>query len=241
MKLKLKEEAMFFSFVECDAFCVFSMKTNGNMKGEEGRGNREVFFEKYLPKSVKKIIMAEQIHGNSVEVVGMNSPDLVMGVDSLVTCEKGIALGTFADCRNVLLCDQGAGVIGNAHLGYRGILQKCAHNTVSKMIGLGAKKERIELIIGQGACKKCYEFDKKDSGIFSRRYESFICGGENGSSKVFIDLFGMIFSQLTNEIGIPSVNIRYINACTCEDSNFFSQRRDKCDPVEAGIAVIGLR
>jgi len=232
---------MFYSFNGCDAFCIFSMKINGNMKGEDGRLNREVFFEKYLPKSVKKIVMAEQVHGNSVEVVGMNSPEIITGVDGLVTSERGVALGTFgADCRNVPMCDQDFGVIGNVHLGYRGILQKAAHNTVAKMIGLGAEKERIKPIIGQGVCGRCFEFDKKDAGIF-KQYWPFVSQKEDSGGKVFVDLFGIVFYQLTKEIGIPAANIQYIDVCTKENANFFSQRRDKKDPIESGIAIIGLR
>jgi polyphenol oxidase len=241
VKLKLKEEAMFFSFVECDAFCVFTMKINGNMKGEEGRENREVFFEKYLPKSVKKIIMAEQIHSNSVEVVGGRSPVIIRGVDGLVTREREIALLTFgADCIDMPLCDQNAGVIGNIHLGRQGILQRGAHNIVSKMIGQGAKKDDIELIIGPGICGKCYEYDEKDAGIF-KLYDSFISNGENGSGKVFIDLTGILLAQLTEEIGIPAGNIRRSEICTFENSSFFSQRRDRNNPIETGMAFIGLR
>jgi polyphenol oxidase len=241
MKHKSKEEAMIYSFLGCEAFCVFSTKADGNMKGEEGKNNRDVYFEKYIPKTARKIVLAEQIHSNSVEVVGRNSPDFIRGADGLITAERGISLGTFgADCRNILLCDEVAEIIGNTHLGYRGILQKCAHNTISKMINLGAKKEDIKAIIGPGACGKCYEFDEKDAAIFSRLYGSFISSGENDCGKVLIDLLGIIFRQLTGEIGILPENIQCSNICTIENEKFFSQRRQKKDPVEAGVAVIGM-
>ena len=73
----------------------------------------------------------------------------VQAADALVTDRPGLLLAIVtADCAPVLLADRDARVIGAAHAGWRGALSGVLGNTVSAMVALGARPERISAVIG---------------------------------------------------------------------------------------------
>jgi len=66
-------------------------------------------------------ITAEQVHGNSVAIVGETSRCPVPGVDALITNRTNVCLGIYvADCCAVYALDSANGCIGLAHCGKKG-------------------------------------------------------------------------------------------------------------------------
>jgi copper oxidase (laccase) domain-containing protein len=78
--------------------------------------------------------LAQQVHGNSVAIVSMDSPPLSAKVDALITGDPRVLLGIHvADCCAVFLVDPRRRVIGLAHSGKKGSELNVVGETVSAM------------------------------------------------------------------------------------------------------------
>ncbi|MFC2641713.1 MAG: polyphenol oxidase family protein [Propionibacterium acidifaciens] len=120
--------------------------------------------------SLAPISFVHQVHGVTVRTLTraeLPGPDAWLGdrvpgqaplasADALVTDLPGAPLAIrVADCVPVLLADAGAGVIGAAHAGRRGLLAGVLAATTARMRELGAV--RIRAWIGPHICGDCYE------------------------------------------------------------------------------------
>ena len=80
--------------------------------------------------------------------------------DALVTDRPGVLLGILtADCAPVLLADREAGVVGAAHAGWKGALGGVCEATITAMLQLGARRERIVAAVGPCIAQASYEVD----------------------------------------------------------------------------------
>jgi polyphenol oxidase len=78
--------------------------------------------------------LAEQVHGNSVAIVTVDSPPITAKVDALVTRDPQVLLGIHvADCCAVFLVDPKQHVIGLAHSGKNGTELNVVGVTVAKL------------------------------------------------------------------------------------------------------------
>lgn len=78
--------------------------------------------------------LAQQVHGNSVAIVTLDSPPISAKVDALVTCDPRVLLGIHvADCCAIFLVDPRQRVIGLAHSGKKGTELNVVGVTVRKM------------------------------------------------------------------------------------------------------------
>jgi len=107
----------------------------------------------------ERLVSCHQIHGTNVMTVEQpwrreDNPR----ADGTVTKVPGIALGVLAaDCAPVLLTDPEAGVIGAAHGGWRGALAGTMEATVTAMVVIGARADRIRAGIGPCIGQPSYE------------------------------------------------------------------------------------
>lgn len=88
--------------------------------------------------------------------------------DGLVTALPNIALSILtADCTPLLFYDEGSGVIGACHAGWRGAASGVIENTVSSMCALGALPATITCLIGPTIAKASYQVgaDMRDEVI----------------------------------------------------------------------------
>ena len=78
--------------------------------------------------------------------------------DGLVTDRPGVILGVMAaDCAPVLLADGQASVIDAAHAGWKGALGGVVDQTIAAMEQLGARRERIRVVVGPCIGPASYE------------------------------------------------------------------------------------
>jgi polyphenol oxidase len=174
-----------------------------------------------LGLNLKEVARLHQIHSSLV----VNAvPGAVLEGDALVSNQAKIALVIeTADCYPVLLEDRVNGVIGAAHCGWRGSVSKILHNTVSKMLELGAKLEHLKAAIGPGICHNHYSV-----GLEVR--EQFLNAGfpehifEPSESLWKLDL-SAANAWLLEACGVPNHQIWQSSACST-DPEFFSYRRD---------------
>ncbi|MGQ0575746.1 MAG: peptidoglycan editing factor PgeF, partial [Pseudonocardia sp.] len=107
------------------------------------------------------VVFLAQVHGTRVETVGgapaPGDPD-VPGTDAAVTAVPGVALAVLAaDCVPVLLADPRAAVVGAAHAGRLGAAAGVLPAAVAAMVDLGARPDRVEVLLGPAVCGRCYE------------------------------------------------------------------------------------
>lgn len=193
-------------------------------------------FEKILEKlnSQFKYALFQQVHKSKIAIITNPTEQKVWEeVDGGVTNFPNLFLGVLvADCYPILAFDPISKITGAAHAGWKGIKAGIVKNLILKMNSLGASSEVILIGIGPGICHKHYEV--KDD-VASKFGKEFLARSNN---KIFLNLEKAIILQLTSS-GIKTENIETANACTFENEDFFSARRDKTQ--ERFTALIGLK
>ncbi len=157
-----------------------------------------------------------QIHSNIVcqAAIGRQTGD------ALVTNTKQLAIAVgAADCYPGLFYDEKNGVIGAAHCGWKGTLNRIIKNTIDEMLKLGAEKQHIKIAIGQGISMAKYEVREEIIAEFKANGFPEYCWQNKHLDLLAANKF------VAMESGIAEENIWSMNRCTTEP-DFFSYRRD---------------
>jgi len=166
--------------------------------------------------NMNQVSYLNQIHSNQVckAQIGKQTGD------ALVTNQKHIAIAVgAADCYPVLFYDPKNQIIGAAHCGWRGTLNKIVKNTIDEMVNFGAEISQIQIAIGQGISKANYEVSEDIIQQFSDAGFSNHCWENRQLDLLQANRFVAL------ESGICLKQIWSMNRCTTE-SDFFSYRRD---------------
>lgn len=177
-----------------------------------------------------RVAWMNQVHGTDVAVV--EGPQLeAPTADALVTDRPRQALAVVvADCVPVLVADPEAGVVAAAHAGRAGAAAGVLPRTLGVMEGLGAERDRIEVLIGPSVCGQCYEVPAE-----MRDEVDTVLPGSAGTTRIgtpSLDLRAGLVRQL------EGLGIRKIDAdsrCTLEDDQLFSHRRARPTGRFAGV------
>jgi YfiH family protein len=170
-----------------------------------------------------------QIHSD-ICVAARGRTGLLGDGDALLENTPGrlIAVKT-ADCIPILLVDEEHRAVAAVHAGWRGTVRGIVRHTLRGMQEeFGARPGRVQVAIGPGIGKCCYEVGAEVAAQF----------GEAGPCH--IDLVEANRRQLM-EAGIPESFIYAANLCTkCHADDFHSYRRDK---EQAGrmLSFIGVK
>lgn len=165
-----------------------------------------------------------QVHSATVFTVTAAPTPPLPRADALVTATPGIGLAILAaDCQPVLFADIAAGVIGAAHAGWRGTLEGVLEATVAAMETLGARRDRIQAIIGPCISQRAYEVGPDffyevtaEDPAFSR----FFTQGEGDRLRFDLPGFGL------HRLRAAGVEAEWTGHCTYGDAErFFSYRR----------------
>jgi YfiH family protein len=141
--------------------------------------------------------------------------------DALVSNEKNIAIAVgAADCYPILFYDGTCHVIGAAHCGWRGTVNRIVRNTIGEMVRLGSKVNNIKVAIGQGISVEKYEVGGEVIDQFRENNFPQTCWQNRNLDLLEANKF------VAEESGILKENIWCMNRCTTE-SDFFSYRRDQ--------------
>jgi hypothetical protein len=185
----------------------------------------------------------KQVHGTGV--ITVDTPWLAgqgPAADALVTNQNGIALGVItADCAPVLFHDEGAGVIGAAHAGWRGAATGILEATVAAMHALGATC--ITAVVGPCIGPESYEVgpDLYEAVLPTLPgAEAYFTAGRPPDRRYF-DLAGYCLARLRGG------NMRAAHALgldtLADDERFFSHRRRTLSgggPIGHQISAITL-
>ncbi len=221
----------------CDIFYTFTTSEDGNLayhvkdKKENIDTNRKNLATKHNFK-LEDLYYMNQIHGDNIEVIDKNSPNLIDNCDGIVTNLRGITLMVMvADCIPVLIFDKTKNVIAAVHAGRNSTFLKIVPKTVKKMIDFfDCKVEDIEVILGPSIQKCCYEVSQELVDIVVNSF------GEKFVNNRLIDLQG-INQKLLKDMGVNNITISDI--CTlCSKQPYYSYREDKNCGRFAGIISI---
>jgi YfiH family protein len=187
-----------------------------------------------------------QIHSTDVLTVAeerWTSPGAPKA-DALVTDRPGVVLGVMAaDCAPVLLADEGAGVIGAAHAGWKGALGGVVDTTIAAMEKLGARRERIKVAVGPCIGPASYEVGPEFPGPFLAQDQAnaafFRTASRSGH--FMFDLPGYLVHRIARN-GVAVTATGHDTLTATED--FFSYRRNTLQGVRdygRGLSAIALR
>lgn len=176
------------------------------------------------------VVFLEQVHGTRVATVDRaavdraaapGAPD-VPGTDAAVSAVPGVALAVLAaDCVPVLLADPQAAVLGAAHAGRVGAAAGVLPATVAAMTALGARPDRIEVLLGPAVCGGCYEVPAAMREEVAAVLPGSAARTRRGTPA--LDLRAGLRRQL---VGLGVTRVGADPRCTVEDRELFSHRRD---------------
>lgn len=229
----------------CGGYSPRSDKAGGDLDLDLRRGgSRKTVLEnrsrvcKATGVSLDRLVLAEQVHGAGVAVVGdadagrgaRDPEEAVRGADALVTQSGVIAIGALgADCPLVILADGDARALGIAHSGWRGTAAGVVPATVAALGGMGVDAGCLWAAVGPAIGVCCYEVGEDVRAGFGDSLARE--GGEGGvfaerEGKLFLDLKGAIGRQLLDS-GLIAERISIAPHCTaCGTSPFFSCRKE---------------
>jgi YfiH family protein len=160
-----------------------------------------------------------QVHGGRVVVVDRPGDGAGEHADAAVTDRPGCVLAVHtADCLPLLL--RSTGVVGAAHVGWRGLLAGVVESTVDAMAALGAGA--IAARIGPHIRSRCYEFGAGDLDAVADRYGDGV-RATTAAGAPALDLLAGVRAALGDRPQVDGVLVE--TGCTaCEPDRFFSHR-----------------
>ena len=186
-----------------------------------------------------------QVHGHDVVTVNAAwQPGAGPRADAMVTDRPGIALGIVtADCAPVLFADAAAGVIGAAHAGWRGALSGVIEQTLSAMVALGARAERMVVAVGPCIARDSYEVgpDLRDAIVAHDATDAAFFTPGRREDRWQFDLPGYCAAR-SRAAGVGQVTVTGADTLA-DDARFFSHRRRTLaggGPIGHQISVIVL-
>jgi YfiH family protein len=165
---------------------------------------------------------------------------MLQDADGLITTKPNLALSvTGADCFPVYYFDPEHNAIGLAHAGWRGLVRGIQRATVEKMHEtFGTSPSDLRIGIGPGLCKNHFVVQNDVLEQFAP-YTEHVTRAD--ATHWHVDLVGMLRETL-RAAGVADDYIEESGVCTYEHpEKYFSYRRDKIQPVQAGMAVMMLR
>ncbi len=194
------------------------------------RRNQSTLASAFELKDIRTMV---QVHGSDIAFLGDDEAAAPVA-DAMFTDRTDVGLIVrAADCTPIILVDPLARLIGVVHAGRAGLVSGVAPATVRAMRERGAT--RIQAWLGPRACGSCYELPKEMvddvAGIVPEARAMTPIG------KPSIDIGRGLIAQLRAE----QVDVTDLGegACTIEDKQFFSYRRQgKASGRQGAIVVL---
>jgi len=179
----------------------------------------------------QRLVWMDQVHSRTVAVVDGPLPGPLAATDAVVTAARELPLVVVAaDCVPVLLADEESGVIAAAHAGRVGARIGILSATLAAMRSLGARTERISVLLGPAVCGQCYEVPEP----MQRDVEAHVPGSASrtraGTAGLDIRA-GLRRALLAEGVGAVAQDPR----CTMESEELFSHRRQAPTGRLAGV------
>lgn len=209
-------------------------------------------FARAVGYDVSELVLSDQVHGTVIRRAGsgdcgevFQEKRSIRETDGLITNEKNVMLMTFfADCVPLLFYDPVRQVVGNAHSGWRGTVQKMGEKMVGRMEEeFGSRPGDILAVIGPSICRACYEVDetviREFQHVFDKKYwEKLYDEKENGHYQLDLWEANRIILE---ESGLKPEHICVSGVCTYEHPEQLFSHRYTNGRRGNLCAVIGMR
>ena len=182
---------------------------------------------------VSGLVAMTQVHGADVAYVDAETKEPPVA-DAMITDQLDLALLIrAADCTPVVLADPQARIIGVVHVGREGLVKGVAPAAVRAMRQRGAT--RIQAWIGPRACGSCYEVPEAMADDVAAVVPEARSTTSWGTPALDIGL-GVIAQLRAERVEVSDIGE---GACTIEDEQFFSYRRQgKASGRQGAIVVL---
>ena len=181
---------------------------------------------------VTDLRLMAQVHGADIAFVTRGQSDTPVA-DAMFTDQPGVSLVVrAADCTPIVLADPHARLIGVVHAGRAGLANGVAAATVQAMRQHGST--RIQAWLGPRACGACYELPQEMVDEIADLVPESRSSTPMG--KPSLDIGAGLIAQLRAE----RVDVTDLGegACTIEDKQFFSYRRQGTASGRQGAIVV---
>lgn len=162
-------------------------------------------------------IIANQVHKDTA--IWIDTADQDPGsVDAMVTRKTGITLGVrVADCVPLLFADEGKGIVGVIHAGWRGTALEITRKT---MEFLKFSPHTVKVAIGPAIGPESFEVGEEVAKQFPA---SVVTQSKTTEGKFHVDLWQANVEQLL-EVGVSQRNIEVMRLDTFTADNVYSFR-----------------
>jgi polyphenol oxidase len=229
----------------------FNLGLHVHDKEEDVRKNRRKLAD-LVKFPTSHWVCADQVHQNKITKVysndrgkgAINYSDSIPKTDGLYTTDHNVLLTScYADCVPLYFFVPSKSIIGLAHAGWKGTVNKIAEKMVQALVD----KERINIedllvCIGPAIHNCCYVVDKK---VIEEINKMELMDANFCYSQISENQFKLNLSELNKRLllsnGVRNENILVSSLCTsCEEELFFSHRRDHGSTGRM-MSFIGLR
>ena len=193
--------------------------------------NRSLFLEEFEINS-ENCVTAEQVHGTKIRTVtiedkGRGMKDIATAFskcDGFLTQSNVGLLCFFADCVPIYFFNPKLGMIGLAHAGWKGTVNRIAAEVIKEIRLAGGSVQDTLVAIGPCIKECCYEVDENVASVFNNYTNPLILQQK-------LDKYILNLSEANKEIlmseGVPRANIIIADFCTsCNPHLFYSYRRE---------------
>ncbi len=204
-------------------------------------------------KDCNAFVTTDQTHTTNIHVVksedagkGITIPRDYTDIDGLITNERGVILSCFfADCVPLYFVDRVKGVIGLAHSGWRGTVNRMGACMVNKMQEeYNCNPADIIACVGPSICQDCYEISEEVAVQFREGFweeestklfgEEVVSEGKYPRKDILIpgktkdkwqlDLW-LANLVILRSAGVPLENISVTDICTCCNAPYLFSHR----------------
>lgn len=197
----------------------------------------------FMQVPVDRLRLVRQVHRAGVAVVraGADGRWLCPDADVIVSDDPGAAIGVrVADCAPILLADRRCGVVGAAHAGWRGTVQRAAMAAVESMSReFGSAPADLVAAIGPclGAC--CGEVGEEVVRAFEDAGHTDVARWftTGPTPKPYLDLARANVDQLVGA-GVPTTNIHVAGLCTKTHADLLHSYRAEAAAAGRMVGII---
>jgi polyphenol oxidase len=207
--------------------------------------SRELFLAKNSLDASRCVAM-RVVHGDDIRIVttadlgkGMYDEPSALVCDALITQEKNLGLFLLtADCMPCVFFDPTHGVLGLAHLGWKGVALGLAAKVIAQMEErYGTVSKQLQVHFGPSIAA-CSYITESPAQATDPTWGPFLRPADTGGTHV--DLFGYVQAQLI-AAGVFASNITHPSADTAANVEYFSHYRSrKTGEPEGRIATVAL-
>jgi len=182
----------------------------------------------------RRLVSLRQEHGDVVHVI--EDGERPREGDGLIVVEPGVlAAVKTADCVPVIIYAGDGAIAAVVHAGWRGTAVNITGKAIRRIIAMGARPDRLGVLIGPGIGPCCYDVGEDVVRAFRAagfREDIF----ERRGASTFLDLKDAN-RRLAEAEGVAE--IRDVGLCTaCRRDLFFSARRDKVQGRQINFVLL---